>query len=295
MKIKDILEKKRPTVSFEIFPPNARMSLGQVMAAAARMAVQEPDFMSVTYGAAGGTKANTVKIASALQDYLGIPSIAHLTCVATDKEQVKAIAVEMREAGIENVLALRGDVPAGMDYPSPERYAHASELITEIRSLGDFCIGAACYPEGHPESPDLETDICYLKEKVDCGCDFLTTQMFYDNDLFREYLYRLRGKGINVPVFAGIMPLTSASQLKRIDSLSGARLPERLSRMVGRFADQPEAMMQAGIVYAAEQIIDLLASGVDGIHVYTMNRPEVAARLMESLKGVVTPRDGGKR
>ena len=289
MKIKDILKRKSPTISFEIFPPNARMSLGQVMAAAARMAVQEPDFMSVTYGAAGGTKANTVKIASGLQEYLGIPSIAHLTCVATDKEQVKAIALEMREAGIENVLALRGDVPEGMDYPSPDRYAHASELVTQIRSLGDFCIGAACYPEGHPESPDPETDLSYLKEKVDCGCVFLTTQMFFDNDLFREYLYRLRGKGIQVPVLAGIMPLTSASQLRRIDKLSGAHLPERFTRLVDKFGDQPEAMMQAGIAYAAEQIIDLIASGVDGIHIYTMNKPETAARLMEILRGIVNP------
>ena len=173
MKIKEILSQKTPSISFEIFPPNARMSLNQVMSAAAAMAVQKPDFMSVTYGAAGGTKANTVKIAASLQEFLGIPSIAHLTCVATDKEQVKAIAMEMKAAGIENVLALRGDVPEGMVYPSPNRYAHASELVEQIRSLGDFCIGGACYPEGHVESSGLEEDICHLKEKVDAGCDFL--------------------------------------------------------------------------------------------------------------------------
>lgn len=286
-KIKEILEQKNPTISFEIFPPNARMSLNQVMAAAANMAVQKPDFMSVTYGAAGGTKANTVKIAASLQEYLGIPSIAHLTCVATDKEQVKAIALEMKEAGIENVLALRGDVPEGMIYPSPDRYAHASELIEEIRSLGDFCIGGACYPEGHVESSSREEDIRHLKEKVDAGCDFLTTQMFFDNDLFRDYLYCIREKGITVPVLAGIMPVTNASQLRRISSLSGAYLPKRFERLVDRFGDKPEAMMQAGIAYAVEQIIDLVASGVRGIHIYTMNKPEVAAQIRESLSDII--------
>lgn len=287
MKIKDILSQKTPTISFEIFPPNARMSLNQVMSAAAAMAVQKPDFMSVTYGAAGGTKANTVKIAASLQEFLGIPSLAHLTCVATDKEQVKAIAVEMKEAGIENVLALRGDVPEGMDYPSPDRYAHASELVEQIRSLGDFCIGGACYPEGHVESASIEEDICHLKRKVDAGCDFLTTQMFFDNDLFREYLDRVRDKGILVPVLAGIMPVTNASQLRRINRLSGACLPRRFERLVDKFGDKPEAMMQAGVAYAVEQIIDLIASGVSGIHIYTMNKPEVAARIKESLRDIL--------
>ncbi len=287
MKIKEILAKKTPTISFEIFPPNARMSLNQVMSAAAAMAVQKPDFMSVTYGAAGGTKANTVKIASSLQEFFGIPSIAHLTCVATDKEQVKSIALEMKEAGIENVLALRGDVPEGMTYPSPDRYAHASELVEQIRSLGDFCIGGACYPEGHVEAESREEDIRHLKEKVDAGCDFLTTQMFFDNDLFRDYLYRIREQGILVPILAGIMPVTNTAQLRRIHSLSGAYLPKRFERLVDRFGDRPEAMMQAGVAYAVEQIIDLIASGVSGIHVYTMNRPEVAARIVDSLQDIL--------
>ena len=287
MKIKEILSRKTPTISFEIFPPNARMSLNQVMSAAAAMAVQKPDFMSVTYGAAGGTKANTVKIAASLQEFLGIPAIAHLTCVATDKEQVKAIAMEMKEAGIENVLALRGDVPEGVEYPSPKRYAHASELVEEIRRLGDFCIGGACYPEGHVEAVSREEDIRHLKEKVDAGCDFLTTQMFFDNDLFRDYLYCIREKGILAPVLAGIMPVTNAAQLRRIGSLSGAYLPKRFERLVERFGDRPQAMMQAGIAYAVEQVIDLVASGVSGIHIYTMNKPEVAARMRESLREIL--------
>ena len=287
MKIRDILSQKTPTVSFEIFPPNARMSLNQVMAAAAAMAVQKPDFMSVTYGAAGGTKENTVKIATSLQDFLGIPTIAHLTCVATEKERVKAIALEMKEAGIENVLALRGDIQEGMAYPAQDKFAHATELVAQIRELGDFCIGGACYPEGHPEAGSLAEDIRHLKEKVDAGCDFLTTQMFFDNDLFRDYMYSIREKGITVPVLAGIMPVTNAAQLRRIFSLSQARMPKRFERLVDKFGDKPDAMMQAGIAYAVEQIIDLIASGVSGIHVYTMNKPQVAARIMDSLRDVI--------
>ena len=287
MKIKDILSAKTPTVSFEIFPPNARMSLNQVMAAAATMAVQKPDFMSVTYGAAGGTKENTVKIAASLQDYLGIPSIAHLTCVATEKERVKAIALEMKEAGIENVLALRGDIQEGIPYPAPDKYAHAAELVAELRQLGDFCIGGACYPEGHPEAPSREQDILYLKEKVDAGCDFLTTQMFFDNDLFRDYMYCIREKGITVPVLACIMPVTNAAQLRRIYTLSQARMPKKFERLVDKFGDKPEAMMQAGIAYAVDQIVDLIASGVSGIHIYTMNKPQVAAAIMDNLRDVI--------
>ena len=287
MKIRDILSQKKLTVSFEIFPPNKRMSLGEVMAASAAMSVQHPDFMSVTYGAAGGTKENTVKIASSLQEFLGIPSIAHLTCVATEKEQVKAIALEMKAAGIENVLALRGDIQEGIAYPAPDKYAHASELVAAIRDLGDFCIGGACYPEGHPEAVSREQDILHLKEKVDAGCDFLTTQMFFDNDIFRDYMDEIRAKGIHVPVLAGIMPVTNTIQLRRIHSLSQAKMPKKFERLVDRFGDKPEAMMQAGIAYAVDQIVDLIASGVDGIHIYTMNKPHVAERIMANLRDVI--------
>ncbi len=287
MKITEILNKKKTSVSFEVFPPNARMSLGEVMAAAARMAIQEPDFMSVTYGAAGGTRADTVRIAYSLQEFLGIPSLAHLTCVATEKEQVKQIAINMREAGIENVLALRGDIQEGIDYPSPAYYTHANELVQQLRSLGDFCIGGACYPEGHPESASRDEDIRYLKQKVDAGCDFLTTQMFFDNDLFREFLSKLRAADINVPVLAGIMPVTSAKQISRVDDLSGAAVTPELLRLVEHYGDDPESMKKAGIHFATEQILDLLSSGVDGIHIYTMNKPEVALRLMENLDGLI--------
>ncbi len=287
MKITDILKQKKTTVSFEVFPPNARMTLGEVMAAAARMAIREPDFMSVTYSAAGGTKADTVRIAYSLQEFLGIPSLAHLTCVAPEKEQVKRIALEMREVGIENVLALRGDIQEGMAYPSPAYYTHANELVEQLRTLGDFCIGGACYPEGHPESADRSEDIRNLKLKVDAGCDFLTTQMVFVNDRFLEFLSNICAAGIGVPVLAGIMPITNASQIRRVDFLSGAYVPPELLRIVDRFGDNPESMKKAGIHFATEQIIDLLASGVDGIHIYTMNKPDVALKLTENLDGLI--------
>ncbi|MCD8300323.1 MAG: methylenetetrahydrofolate reductase [NAD(P)H] [Clostridiales bacterium] len=287
MKIRDILAEKKPTISFEIFPPNARMSLGKVMAAAARMAILEPDFMSVTYGAAGGTRADTVKIAGSLKELLGIPTIAHLTCVATEKEQVKRIALEMKEAGIENVLALRGDIQEGIEYPSPDYYTHANELVTELKKLGDFCIGGACYPEGHVEAVSKEKDLEYLKLKVDSGCDFLTTQMFFDNNAFRDFMEKLRSIGITVPVLAGIMPVTRATQITRIDNLSGASVPPELMRLVEHYGDNAESMMKAGIAFATEQILDLVASGVDGIHIYTMNKPGVAIRLIENLRGLI--------
>ncbi len=287
MKIIDILNQKKPTVSFEIFPPNSRMSLGQVMAASAAMSVQKPDFMSVTYGAAGGTRENTVKIAASLQDFLGIPSLAHLTCVATEKEQIRTIVLEMKQAGIENVLALRGDIQEGVAYPAPDKYAHASQLVTAIRELGDFCIGGACYPEGHPEAGSREEDLCHLKEKVDAGCDFLTTQMFFDNDIFRDYMDALLGRGIDVPVLAGIMPVTNAAQLRRIYSLSQAKMPRKFERLVDSFGSDSQAMMQAGIAYAVDQIVDLMACGVRGIHIYTMNKPLVAEKIMNSLTGII--------
>ncbi len=287
MKIRDILQQNRTTLSLEIFPPNKRMSLNQVMAGAARMAILEPDFMSVTYGAAGGTKKNTVRIASALQDYLGVTALAHLTCVATEKEEVQEVARQMKEAGIENVLALRGDLQEGMEYPSPRFYTHANELVLQLHEIGDFCIGGACYPEGHPEAADREEDIRHLKDKVDCGVDFLTTQLFYDNDLFREFVNRLRQVGINVPILAGIMPVTQASQIKTIDNLSGAHVPKELIRLVDHYGDDRESMKKAGIAFATEQILDLLSTGVDGIHIYTMNKPDVAAKIVDNLRGMM--------
>jgi methylenetetrahydrofolate reductase (NADPH) len=246
-----------------------------------------PSFISVTYGAGGGTSKNTVKIASHIQNDLGVDSIAHLTCVSSTKEEVRQRISEMKDAGIQNILALRGDIPQDSTFPIPNQYKYAYELIEDIKAQGDFCIGAACYPEGHVESEHKEEDIMHLKQKVDCGVDFLTTQMFFDNSVFYNFLYRIREKGITIPVLPGIMPVTNGKQIARSCQLSGAILPARFRAIVDKFGDNPKAMQQAGIAYATDQIIDLIANGIQNIHVYSMNKPEVAAAIMSNLSEIV--------
>lgn len=286
MKISEILSTGKVTISFELFPPKAGAAFEPVINAAKEIAELKPDFMSVTYGAGGGTSSNTVKIASQIQNEMKITAIAHLTCVSSTKEQVNSVLGEIKANNIENILALRGDIPqdtTGM--PTDYKYAH--ELINDIKSKGDFCLGGACYPEGHVESGNKATDIIYLKEKVDAGLDFLTTQMFFDNNILYNYLYRIREKGITVPVLAGIMPVTNGSQMARICQLSGTYLPTRFKAIVDRFGNTQKAMQQAGIAYATEQIIDLIANGVNGIHVYSMNKPEIAKSIMENLSEII--------
>ncbi|MCI8887829.1 MAG: methylenetetrahydrofolate reductase [NAD(P)H] [Hungatella sp.] len=285
MKIREILEQGRPTLSFEVFPPKTEDKYETVEQAAKEIAGLSPDFMSVTYGAGGGTSRYTVDIASVLNNEYHVPALAHLTCVSSTRQQVHHVLTELKERGIENVLALRGDIPK--DQKVAHDYRYASELIREIKKSGDFCIGAACYPEGHVESANKTADIGYLKEKVEAGCDFVTTQMFFDNNILYNYLYRIREKGITVPVVAGIMPVTNVSQIKRICEMSGTYLPSRFKAIVDRFGDNPAAMKQAGIAYATEQIIDLIANGVNGIHVYSMNKPDVAWRIQESLSEII--------
>lgn len=284
MKIKEILEKGEPILSFEVFPPKTEDKYDSVERAAREIAKLKPAFMSVTYGAGGGTSRYTVDIASDIQD-CGVTPLAHLTCVSSTREKVWSVLEELKSRGIENVLALRGDIPA--DGRVEKDYRYASELIAQIRRSGDFCIGAACYPEGHVESENKTADIRYLKEKVEAGCDFVTTQMFFDNNILYNYLYRIREKGITVPVVAGIMPVTNRSQIQRICQMSGTYLPARFKAIVDRFGDRPAAMKQAGIAYATEQIIDLIANGVNGIHIYTMNKPDVAARIQDSLSEIL--------
>ena len=252
--------------------------------AAGEIAKLKPSFMSVTYGAGGGTSRYTVEIASMIQD-LGVTPLAHLTCVSSTREKVHQVLEQLREKRIENVLALRGDIPA--DGVTPREYRYASQLIREIKEFGDFCIGAACYPEGHVESANKSVDMDYLKEKVEAGCDFVTTQMFFDNSILYSYLYRIREKGITVPVIAGIMPVTNARQISRITGMSGTYLPSRFKSIVDRFGDNPAAMKEAGIAYATEQIIDLIANGVNGIHVYSMNKPDVAAKIQDNLREIL--------
>ena len=287
MKISEILKSKEVTISYEVFPPKKDMPFEPILAAVDRLCQSKPDFMSVTYGAGGGTGHNTIKIADHVQNEMGVTSLAHLSCISSTPEQVKAAIDEIKACGIENILALRGDIPAGVDASAARDYRYASELVREIKKQGDFCIGAACYPEGHVECEHKEDDITYLKEKVDSGVDFLTTQMFFDNNVLYNFLYRIRERGITVPVIAGIMPVTNGKQMARICQLSGTYLPARFKAIVDKFGDKPEAMKQAGIAYATDQIIDLVANGVKGIHIYTMNKPDVAESIRNNLSYII--------
>ncbi len=282
MKITDILASHRTTLSFEVFPPKTSDKLETVRAAALSIAGYKPDFMSVTYGAGGGTNNRfTSAIASEIISSTGVTAMAHLTCVGSDGDTVKSRIEEFRASGIENVLALRGDLPLDAD-PSVWKYRHASELAAELTENG-FCVGGACYPEGHPESPSLDADIEFLKKKIDAGCGFLTTQMFFDNSIYYRFVDKVRAAGIDVPIVAGIMPIISAKQIKRSCELSGTVMPKVFLDIVDRYADDPESMTEAGIVYACAQIIDLLAHGVSNIHVYVMNKPDTAARIRHDL------------
>lgn len=287
MKIIDRLKEDRVNISFEVFPPKTDAGYSAVLSATEEIAKLKPAFISVTYGAGGGTSKNTVNIASHISNDLGVASLAHLTCASSTKDEVRSVIGQLKEAGIENVLALRGDYPKDQPFPIPNGYQYASELVEEIKNQGDFCIGAACYPEGHVESVHKNEDINYLKKKVDSGVDFLTTQMFFDNTILYNFLYRIRERGILVPVFPGIMPVTNGSQMKRICEMSGTVLPERFKAVVDRFGDHPAAMKQAGIAYATDQIIDLIANDIKNIHIYSMNKPEIATAIMTNLSEII--------
>lgn len=286
MKINEKLKAKQLTTSFEVFPPKNDAAYAPVEAAIDALAEFKPDFISVTYGAGGGTSVNTPKIAVHIQNDLHIPSLAHLTCASSTKSEIDAILRDLQARGIENILALRGDLPEGY-VPDDAHYHYANELITAIREMGGFCVGAACYPEGHVEAESPEKDLENLKHKVDCGADFLITQMLFDNTALYSFLYRALKKGIDVPVLAGIMPVMNKRQIAHSCALSGTTLPARLKAMLDKFGDDPAAIQQVGIAYATEQIIDLLANGVSGIHIYTMNRPEVAGAIVKNLSSIL--------
>ena len=285
MKISSILDLDKVSLSLEVFPPKTSDKYESIAETAKKIAALKPDFMSVTYGAGGGTGTYTAGIASEIQNEYGVPVLAHLTCVSSSRNFVREMVDRYRSLKIENILALRGDIPAGGRLS--EDYRHAIDLIRDIKELGDFCIGGACYPEGHIECAHKEDDIRYLKEKADAGLDFLTTQLFYDNSVFYNFLYRIREKGIRIPVIAGIMPVTKASQLARSAAMSGTDVPQRFRNIVDHYGDNPAAMKQAGIIYASEQIIDLVANGIRHIHIYTMNNPSVAAAIMDNLRDVL--------
>ena len=286
MKIRDILQEKSVTLSFEVFPPKTEEAFPSVEAATEEIAALTPDFMSVTYGAGGSTSKSTMRIADDLQRKYGTPMLAHLTCVSSGRETVRAAVEGYLARGIDNIMALRGDIPK--EGRSDFTFMYAADLIREIREIApDICIGGACYPEGHVECASQREDIRHLKEKVEAGCDFLTTQMFFDNSTLYSFLYRIREAGIEVPVIAGIMPITKKQQVARTVALSGATIPQRFRTMVDRFGDDENKMRQAGVIYATEQIIDLIANGVGHIHVYTMNRPEIAAGIQASLSEIL--------
>lgn len=286
MKISEILAKKEPTLSFEVFPPKTSDLYDSVEKATNEIADLKPDFMSVTYGAGGGTSQYTTEIAANVKNK-GVTSLAHLTCVNASKESLDTQLEKLKANGIENILALRGDLPQGVENTDDWTYKHASDLIPVIKEHGDFCIGGACYPEVHPESFNSYQDIDNLKYKIDAGCEFLTTQMFFDNSIFFNYLYKLRDAGITVPVVAGIMPVTNAKQMERIYKLSQAYVPHRFVALLDKFKDNPLAMRQAGIAYATDQIIDLIASGINAIHIYTMNKPDIARTIQNNLSEII--------
>ncbi len=284
MRIADILRDNIVRLSCEVFPPKKFDGIAQASEVAREIAGLHPAFMSVTYGAAGSTPGHTLAVAKAVQS-AGVTPLCHLTCVQSTKDHVRQVLTDMKAAGMENVLALRGDLPTSGE-PCHD-FAYASELVEFIHTQGDFCVGAACYPEGHPECPSRMEDLDNLKRKVDTGVDFLTTQMFFDNGILYNFLYRCLRAGIDVPVCAGIMPICDPKQVKRAIQLSGSIMPPRFAAIADRFAHDPAAMAQAGIAYATEQIIDLVANGVNNIHLYTMNKPWIARKIVENLSSII--------
>ena len=290
MKITQLLQQDKLALSMEVFPPKTETAFESVKAATEEIAKLRPAFMSVTYGAGGGTSQYTLDIAQNIKTLYHVPTVAHLTCVSSTRETVQEKIAAIKAAGIENVLALRGDIPPGRENEdrSAWDYRHAIDLVRELKTADpNFCVGGACYPEVHPESANQAQDIAFLREKVDAGCEFLTTQMFFDNNLLYNFLYKIRQAGITVPVIPGIMPITNANQVERALKLSGSQVPQRFKALVDKFGDDPAAMKQAGIAYATDQIIDLYANGINLVHVYTMNKPDVAAAIMRNLSDIL--------
>ena len=286
MKVIDILNSKDITISFEVFPPKTKENLEAVEERAREVAALNPVFMSVTYGAGGGASEYSIKVAADIQNTTGTTVLSHLTCVSTGRNEIADILSSLNQAGVENIMALRGDIPEGGR--TNHDFTYAADLVREIKESGyDFCIGGACYPEGHVECESPSEDIKHLKEKVDAGCDFLTTQMFFDNDTMYNFMYRIREAGIEVPVLAGIMPITNAKQVARSVKLSGATIPQRFRLMVDKFGHDPAKMKQAGVIYATEQIIDLISNGVTHIHVYSMNKPDIVKGIMDSMSEIL--------
>ena len=285
MKISEVLKRGRGVFSFEIFPPKVDADFATVLNCANALSRYSPDFISVTYGAGGGTSKNTAKIAEFIQNQCHTPSLAHLTCVSSTKDEISVVLDELESLGIENILALRGDIPENQpDFPNPKHYAHATDLMREIAQRGNFCIGGACYPEVHPDAISEKDDIDNLKRKHDAGCEFLISQLFFNNDSFYAFLEKTQKAGITIPIIPGIMPVLNAGQINRMCKLSGAKLTPKFERMLAKYQNDPHAMRQAGIAYATEQITDLFSYNVPGIHLYTMNKPEIAVAIKNNIQ-----------
>ena len=290
MKIINLLKSEKLSLSFEVFPPKTDSAFDSVKTATEEIAKLKPSFMSVTYGAGGGTSKYTLDIAKNIKQMYGVPTLAHLTCVSSTKETVLERIEDIKNSGVKNIMALRGDLTPELENSDRSlwHYRNAVDLVRELKEINpDFCIGGACYPEIHPESKNQKEDIFYLKEKVDAGCDFLTTQMFFDNNLLYNFLYKIREAGITVPVVPGIMPITNANQVERAITLSGSFMPQRFKSLVDKFGSDPQAMKQAGIAYATDQIIDLYANGINAVHVYSMNKPEVARKIQSNVSAII--------
>ena len=290
MKIINLLKSEKLSLSFEVFPPKNDSAFDSVKTATEEIAKLKPSFMSVTYGAGGGTSKYTLDIAKNIKQMYGVPTLAHLTCVSSTKETVLERIEDIKNSGVKNIMALRGDLTPELENSDRSlwHYRNAVDLVRELKEINpDFCIGGACYPEIHPESSNQKEDIKYLKEKVDAGCDFLTTQMFFDNNLLYNFLYKIREAGITVPVIAGIMPITNANQVERAIKMSGSHMPQRFKSLVDKFGSNPDAMKQAGIAYATDQIIDLFANNVTNVHVYSMNKPDVAEKIQSNLSDIL--------
>ena len=290
MKLTELFNKDKLSLSFEVFPPKTDTAFESVKIATEEIAALHPSFMSVTYGAGGGTSRYTLDIAKNIKEQYGVPTLAHLTCVSSTKETVHEKINQIRNSGIQNIMALRGDLTPELEQSDRSKWAyrHAIDLIRDIKEIDDsFCIGGACYPEIHPESVNQKEDIKYLKEKVDAGCSFLTTQMFFDNNLLYNFLYKIREAGITVPIIPGVMPITNGNQVERAIKLSGSFMPQRFKSIVDKFGTTPAAMKQAGIAYATDQIIDLFANGITNVHVYSMNKPDVAAQIISNLSDIL--------
>ena len=287
MKISELLQTKEVTISCELFPPKKGSELKKAHEIVKEMAKVKPSFMSVTYGASGGISEHTVDLANEVQNVNGVLALAHLTCASSSRDKIQEVLKELEEHQIENILALRGDIPEHLEFPLPDQYHHASELIEEIRNFGDFCIGGACYPEGHPEAESIEMDIDNLKRKVDAGASHLVSQLFFDNNAFYGFYEKTRIAGIDVPVEAGIMPGTNRAQIERMVNICGAKLPKKFERVLQKYEDNKEALFDAGMAYAINQIVDLIANDVDGIHIFTMNNPRVAGRICDGIRHLV--------